>query len=214
MGQLPISSSCIEIHWTCNACISYYFLWLSQFQECPNHIILININDRTTLTRLYFNKTFYIFKGILKKWMRQTTDYLNIFSSWWNRSVKVYITFLNSIISQSFFLKNVFSSKFFKWCILSGRMMRDGKIIVLKIFFMYLYILSSYLNTGTFLSDILKKEQCQSLLEEPTNAPPPSRGFLTNSPLPRPTRWQISDKCPGGIGTLIGQEPTTWPANN
>ena len=27
------------------------FLWLSQFQAWPDHIILININDRTTLTR-------------------------------------------------------------------------------------------------------------------------------------------------------------------
>ena len=64
------------------------------------------------------------------------------------------------------------------------------------------------------------------------NAPPPSRGFLTNSPPPGPTRWQIPDKYPGGMGTLgidwgiviiisskffflfIGREPTTWPANN
>ena len=65
-----------------------------------------------------------------------------------------------------------------------------------------------------------------------TNAPPPSRGFLTNSPLPGLTRWQIPDKSPRGMGMLgidwaiiiiiwskflflfFGPEPTTWPANN
>ena len=70
-------------------------------------------------------------------------------------------------------------------------------IIVLK-YSLYVYI-HSYLNRH-ILSDILKKEQCQSLPEELTNAPPPSRGFLIISPLPGPTRWQIPDKCPGGDG--------------
>ena len=53
-----------------------------------------------------------------------------------------------------------------------------------------------------YLSDILKKEQCQSLPEELTNVPPLSSGFLTNSPLPGPTRLQIPDKSPGGMGKL------------
>ena len=39
-----------------------------------------------------------------------------------------------------------------------------------------------------FLSEILKKERYQPLLEELTNAPPPRRGFLTLPP--GPTRWQ------------------------
>ena len=38
----------------------------------------------------------------------------------------------------------------------------------------------------SFLSEILKKERYQRLLEELTNAPPPVRGFLT--PPPGPTR--------------------------
>ena len=51
-----------------------------------------------------------------------------------------------------------------------------------------LYVsIHSYLNRH-ILSDNIKKEQYQSLPEELTNAPPPSRGFLTNSPLPGPTR--------------------------
>ena len=54
-------------------------------------------------------------------------------------------------------------------------------IIVLKIFFMYLYI--SHLNRHILSDNIEKVEE-----EELTNVPPPSRGFLTNSPLPGPTR--------------------------
>ena len=35
-----------------------------------------------------------------------------------------------------------------------------------------------------------------------TNAPPPGRGFLTNSLLLGPPRWQMTDKYPGVICTL------------
>ena len=58
---------------------------------------------------------------------------------------------------------------------------------------MYLYI--SHLNRHILSDNIEKVEE-----EELTNVPPPSRGFLTNSPLPGPTRWQIPDKSRGGGG--------------
>ena len=68
--------------------------------------------------------------------------------------------------------------------------MRDGEnhtytlkhIIVLKNI-LYVSILS-HLNRH-ILSDNIEKVEEE---EELTNVPPPSRGFLTNSPLPGPTR--------------------------
>lgn len=60
----------------------------------------------------------------------------------------------------------------------------------------------------TFRSHRVKNEKTQwacvnvvatlTALEELTNAPPPGKGFLTNSLLPAPTGWQM----PGEKGTL------------
>ena len=115
--------------------------------------------------------------------------------------------------------------------ILSGRMVRDVEKphVSFKAYNCIKIIL--YVSIHSYLNRHIFKWYIEIELEL-TNAPPPSRGFLTNSPLPGLTRWQIPDKSPRGMGMpgidwaiiiiiwskflflFIGQEPTMWPANN
>ena len=122
--------------------------------------------------------------------------------------------------------------------ILSGRMVRDVEkphvsFKAYNCIKIILYVsIHSYLNRHIFKWYIEKGVMSITSRRIDKIAPPPSRGFLTNSPLPGLTRWQIPDKSPRGMGTLgidwaiiiiiwskflflfIGQEPTMWPANN
>ena len=142
---------------------------------------------------------------------------------------EVYISFL---LSRRVFQKTVFSFKFFKRCIdcfssmskmiltagsnflhrckkiLLGRVVMEKKHpyllkhIVLKILkypsCIYTYC---YLNRHIF-KWYIEKGAMSITSRRMNKCPTPKQRFSENSPLPRPTRWQINDKCPEAAGTL------------